>query len=74
MANKFGREQAWQLLTEWTQSESLRKHALGVESCVTACGETEADRLGLEGEARGALKHHVCVTFEEANHNCQVKK
>jgi len=55
LANKFGREQAWQLLTEWTQSESLRKHALGVESCVTACGETEADRLGLEGEARGAF-------------------
>ena len=23
-----GREQAWALLTEWTQSESLRKHAL----------------------------------------------
>jgi hypothetical protein len=23
---KFGREQAWALLTEWTQSESLRKH------------------------------------------------
>ena len=49
----YGREQAWQLLTEWTQSESLRKHALGVEACVTACGEAEADRLGLEaGSAR----------------------
>jgi predicted hydrolase (HD superfamily) len=30
---KFGREQAWQLLTEWTQSESLRKHAIAVEIC-----------------------------------------
>ena len=47
---KFGREQAWQLLTEWTQSESLRKHAIAVEICVTACGHAEADRLGLTGD------------------------
>ncbi|MGA3333502.1 MAG: HAD family hydrolase [Terracidiphilus sp.] len=52
---RYGREQAWQLLTEWTQSESLRKHALAVEACVVACGEQEADRLGLEGDARAAL-------------------
>jgi predicted hydrolase (HD superfamily) len=51
----YGRAQAWQLLTEWTQSESLRKHALGVEACVTACGEAEADRLGLSGEDRAAV-------------------
>ncbi len=51
----FSREAAWQLLTEWTQSESLRKHALAVEACVTACGEAEADRLGLTGEARSHL-------------------
>jgi len=49
---KHGREQAWQLLTEWTQGESLRKHALAVEICVTACGEAEADRLGFSGDAR----------------------
>jgi predicted hydrolase (HD superfamily) len=52
---QFGREQAWKLLTEWTESESLRKHALAVEACVVACGEQEADRLGLEGTARTAL-------------------
>jgi predicted hydrolase (HD superfamily) len=51
----YGREQAWQLLTEWTASESLRKHALGVEACVAAYGEAEADRLGLEGAERAAL-------------------
>ncbi len=49
---KFGREEAWNLLTEWTQSESLRKHAIAVEICVTACGEAEADRLGLSGGER----------------------
>ena len=51
----YSRAQAWQLLTEWTQSESLRKHALAVETCVVACGEAEAERLGLTGEARAAF-------------------
>jgi putative nucleotidyltransferase with HDIG domain len=30
----FGRDRAWQLLTEYTGSESLRKHALAVEAAV----------------------------------------
>lgn len=51
----FGRDQAWELLTEWTLSESLRKHALAVEACVAAYGEAEAHRLGLEREALTAL-------------------
>ena len=51
----YGRPQAWMLLTEWTQNESLRKHALAVEACVAACGETEAGRLGLIGPEREAL-------------------
>jgi hypothetical protein len=33
--NGYDREQAWRLLTKWTQSESLRKHALAVEACVS---------------------------------------
>ena len=51
----YSREQAWSLLTEWTQSENLRKHALAVEACVVACGRQEAARLGLQGEALAAL-------------------
>ncbi len=55
----FRREQAWALLTEWTQSESLRKHALAVEACMEACGQAEAERLGpgpnFDGPDREAL-------------------
>lgn len=61
-ADKYGREQAWQLLTEWTEGESLRKHALAVEICVTACGEAEAGRLGLAGEERARFVNLYTTT------------
>src|ERR687891_2038224 len=34
MPTTLSRDDAWALLTEWTQSESLRKHALAVEAAV----------------------------------------
>ena len=40
------RESAWCLLTEFTQSESLRKHALAVEACMRACAKKFADGSG----------------------------
>ena len=49
--NEINRETAWNLLTEFTQSESLRKHALAVEACMRACskkhgaGSAEAENL-----------------------------
>src|SRR5919204_5467318 len=36
MVCMIDREQAWQILCEFTKSENLRKHALAVEACVTA--------------------------------------
>ena len=58
----YSRAAAWQLLTEWTQGESLRKHALAVETCVAACGEAEADRLGLTGTERAQLVELYATT------------
>ncbi len=62
--NSYDRDTAWALLTEWTQSESLRKHALGVETCVAAYGEAEADRLNLAADdpARGELLNLYSTT------------
>jgi len=56
------RQAAWQLLVEYTQSPSLRKHALSVETCVRAYGEREADALGLAGDDRGSLIEKYAIT------------
>jgi predicted hydrolase (HD superfamily) len=48
VSNIITRDQAWQLLTEFTQSESLRKHALAVEACMRAC----ARKFGCEAHDR----------------------
>ncbi|MFZ0800677.1 MAG: HDIG domain-containing metalloprotein [Terriglobales bacterium] len=45
------REEAWCLLTEFTQSESLRKHALAVEACMRAY----AQKLGEDQELWAAV-------------------
>jgi putative nucleotidyltransferase with HDIG domain len=44
------REQAWNILCEFTQSEGLRKHALAVETCVVAYA-----RKGGEDEHKWAV-------------------
>src|SRR5690348_14627984 len=36
IGSMLDREQAWNLLCEYTKSEGLRKHALAVETCVAA--------------------------------------
>jgi predicted hydrolase (HD superfamily) len=41
--NEITREAAWSILTEFTQSESLRKHALAVEACMRACSRKYGD-------------------------------
>jgi predicted hydrolase (HD superfamily) len=51
----INREAAWCLLTEFTQSESLRKHALAVEACMRACAtKYGGDRVGTAAPGRAA--------------------
>jgi putative nucleotidyltransferase with HDIG domain len=45
------RDSAWQLLTEWTLSDSLRKHALAVEAAVRGY----ARKFGEDEEAWGSV-------------------
>ena len=55
MGNLPSREDAWKLLCEYTQSESLRKHALAVEACVRAYARKNGADEELWG--RTALLH-----------------
>ena len=53
--SSFSRERAWSLLNEHTQSASLIKHALAVETCVRSYAERCANAAGLAGGERDAL-------------------
>jgi predicted hydrolase (HD superfamily) len=53
--SSFSRERAWSLLNEHTQSPSLIKHALAVESCVRSYAERYAGSNSLAGDDRDAL-------------------
>jgi len=58
----YSRERAWQLLQQWTQSPSLIKHALAVETCVRAYGEREANARGLTGSERNEFVDTYSIT------------
>ena len=51
----LNRAAAWSLLTEYTESPSLLKHALAVETCTRAYGEREAAARGIESREAAAL-------------------
>jgi predicted hydrolase (HD superfamily) len=51
MSSTPSRDEAWALLTEWTKSESLRKHALAVEAAVRGY----ARRFGEDEDAWGLV-------------------
>ena len=50
----ISRDQAWSIVCEFVQSESLRRHMLAVETCVTAYARKfgeDAEKLGSNGIA-----------------------
>ncbi len=52
MQVEISREQAWNLLTEWTSSDSLRRHALAVETAMRAYAprfDGDAELWGVTG-------------------------
>jgi len=56
------RESAWGLLTEYTKSESLRKHAMAVEACMRAYAQKFARENRLKEDDAAALEQKYSVT------------
>jgi predicted hydrolase (HD superfamily) len=56
------RTEAWKLLNEYTQSQSLLKHALAVEACMSAHGDEQARVRGLSGNEAITLRDTYRIT------------
>jgi predicted hydrolase (HD superfamily) len=59
---EVSRERAWALLNQYTQSASLLKHALGVETCVAAWGKRYAQEQGMGIAETAALVERYAAT------------
>src|SRR6201994_3045970 len=62
VVKKYTRTEAWILLNSYTQSQSLLKHALAVESCMQAHAEQQALVKKLDAENTNALIETCRIT------------
>ena len=62
MERNYTRSDAWNLLTEYTASPSLRKHALAVEACLRAYGEAYAASHFLDAAEKHAFIETYSIT------------
>ena len=63
------RDDAWNLSCEYTQSESLRKHALAVEACVRTRTTTLIICLRIMGLYDVSVRHSFVRHFGERDGN-----
>jgi len=49
MSSRISREEAWSLLSEWVQSQSLRRHCLAVEAAMVAYAQRDGQDAELWG-------------------------
>ena len=57
MSSPLSRDAAWSLLSEWVQSESLRRHCLAVEASMVAYAEAAQPPVDVEAWAVAGLLH-----------------
>ncbi len=62
MERNYNRADAWRLLTQYTSSPSLLKHALAVETCLRAYGETCARTKYLDATERRIVVETYTIT------------
>src|SRR5258705_12537559 len=64
------REDAWELLCDWTKTDALRRHGLAVEAAVAWYGEHRFGiaRDELEGWRSAGLLHDFDYERDPANH------
>ena len=67
MQVQISRQEAWDLLCEWTESDSLRRHMLAVEAAMRAY----APRFG--GDVEGAEETHEGIVVRGDGRACERK-